>query len=403
MAKNVIKRIKKFNEHRDPELVKLKYEALKESPFRFFRGTCHLFYEDLPKKSFILKSPKTWICGDLHLENFGTFKGNNRLAYFDMNDFDEAILGPCLIDVVRLCTSVFLASGMIKMEIAECRKLAEVLLKSYADNLVRGHIKYMEQRTAKGFVRDFLEHATQRTRMQMLNQRVKFSKSGIAIKHDQLKAFEAEKKTRRTVKAALTKWAKENAQTPGFYKVIDIANRATGTGSIGVERHLVLVAGKGKPDGYYLLDIKEAVTPSGLRFVELKQPKWKNEAVRLISIQDRVQAASPAYLNPIKIGEKWFVMKELQPLEDKIDFTLLERDSDKLTQLLTDMGAIVAWNNLRCGGRQGSAIADKMIDFGRNLHNIEEDILNYSEQYSVKTVNYWLEFKESKIASPFPK
>ena len=88
MPKNIIKRIKKFNKNREPELLKLKYEALAESPFRFFRGTCHLFYEDLPQKSFILNSPKAWICGDLHLENFGSFKGDNRLAYFDMNDFD---------------------------------------------------------------------------------------------------------------------------------------------------------------------------------------------------------------------------------------------------------------------------------------------------------------------------
>ena len=89
MSKSLIKRIRKFNADRDPEMLRLKYEALLESPFRFFRGTCHLFYEDIPEKSFILKSPGTWICGDLHLENFGTFKGNNMLAYFDMNDFDE--------------------------------------------------------------------------------------------------------------------------------------------------------------------------------------------------------------------------------------------------------------------------------------------------------------------------
>ena len=149
MPKNLIKRLRKFNADRDPEMVRLKYEALKESPFRFFRGTCHLFYEDIPAKSFILGSPKTWICGDLHLENFGTFKGNNRLAYFDMNDFDESFLGPCLLDVVRLCTSVFLASGLVKIEIADCRKLVKSLLQSYAANLEAGHIKSVDQRTAK--------------------------------------------------------------------------------------------------------------------------------------------------------------------------------------------------------------------------------------------------------------
>ena len=397
MAKNLIKRIKKFNEDRDPEMVKLKYEALKESPFRFFRGTCHLFYEDMPEKSFILKSPNTWVCGDLHLENFGTFKGNNRLAYFDMNDFDESFLGPCLLDVVRLCTSVFLASGLMKIEKADCRKLVKSLLQSYADNLAAGHIKFIEQRTAKGFVRDFLEHATQRTRRELLKQRVKISKSDIAIRHDELKAFAANKKTKQTVKNTLAIWAKKNSNNQGFYKVIDVANRATGTGSIGIERHLVLVTGKGKPDGYYLLDIKEAMPPSALEYLKLKQPKWENQAERLINTQDRVQAASPAYFSSILLDKKWFVMKELQPLEDKINFNLLQKDMDKFTQLLTDMGAIVAWNNLRCGGRQGSAIADELIKFGRNFHKREDEIINYAEAYAAKTEKYWEEFKREVI------
>lgn len=393
MSKSVVKRIKKYNAGRNPELMRLKFEALKESPFRFLRGTCHLFYEDIPAKSFILKSPKTWICGDLHLENFGTFKGNNRLAYFDMNDFDESFLGPCLIDIVRLCTSVFLAAGMVKAGKADCSKLVRALIRSYAANLQAGHIRNIEQRTAKGFVKDMLDHATQRQRIDMLKQRVKFSKAGIEIKHDELKAFSADKSTRHQVKKALSAWARKNTDNPGFYKIIDIANRATGTGSIGIDRHLVLVNGKGKPDGYYLLDIKEAIVPSALQFLKLKQPAWKDQAERLINIQERIQAVYPAYLNPIQLGKKWFVMRELQPLEDKIDFNLLKSDTDKFSQLLCDMGAIVAWNNLRAGGRQGSAIADVMIKFGQSVAKQEDEILNYAQSYAAQTEKYWKQFK----------
>ena len=397
MADNLVKRIKKFNADRDPEMVKLKYQALRESPFRFFRGTCHLFYEDLPHKSFMLKSPKTWICGDLHLENFGTFKGNNRLAYFDMNDFDESFLGPCLLDIVRLSTSVFLAAGLLDLEKSDCRNLVRSMVNSYALNLQQGHIKYMEQRTSKGFVKEMLDHASRRQRVDMLKERVKFTKSGPRIKYDDLKAFEVDKNTAHEVKKALAVWAETHASNPGFYKVIDIANRATGTGSIGIERHLVLVAGKGKPDGYYLLDIKEAVEPSALSFLKLKQPEWTNEAQRLIGIQSRVQAASPAYLNTIRIGKKWFVIKELQPLEDKIDFKLLQKDTDKFKLLLNDMGAIVAWNNLRAGGRQGSAIADELIKFGENLLRQETKITDYAEIYAGKTEKYWSRFRQDTL------
>ena len=64
-------------------------------PFYFFRGTAHLFYEDLVNTEAALPGqPLTWVCGDLHIENFGSYKGDNRLVYFDINDFDEANLAP---------------------------------------------------------------------------------------------------------------------------------------------------------------------------------------------------------------------------------------------------------------------------------------------------------------------
>ncbi len=395
MPKNIVKRIKKFNKDREPELLKLKYEALTESPFRFFRGTCHLFYDDLPQKSFIFNSPKAWICGDLHLENFGSFKGDNRLAYFDMNDFDESLLAPCLMDVVRLCTSIFLSAGLVKMTRQECGELVKAFLQSYAKNLSAGYIKFIEQETARGFVRDFLDNVATRKRKDLLAKRVTLSGSKAHIKFIELKAFKAKAEIKEKVKGIINAWAEKNTRHPEFFKVMDVAGRAIGTGSIGVERYLILVNGNGKHDGRYLLDIKEVMPPSALYFHKLKQPNWKNEADRLINIQKRVQASPPAFLNPVKIDKKWFVMKELQPLEDKIDFRFLEKDPKKFNQLLTDMGAIVAWNNLRSSGRQGSAIADELIRFGKRLNKIEPAIINYAEEYAQTTEKYWGEYKKA--------
>ncbi len=94
-AGSVAARILRFNEGRDPERLDMKYEAMRQSPFAFFRGTCHLFWEDWPRDSPLNSAPVTWECGDLHFENFGTYKGDNRLVYFDINDFDEAVLAAC--------------------------------------------------------------------------------------------------------------------------------------------------------------------------------------------------------------------------------------------------------------------------------------------------------------------
>ena len=103
---SVSQRILAFNAALQQDRVQLKYQLLATDPFRFFRGTCHLFYEDLSKVD-LPESPNVWMCGDLHIENFGSFKGDNRLVYFDLNDCDEGILGPASWELVRIITSIF--------------------------------------------------------------------------------------------------------------------------------------------------------------------------------------------------------------------------------------------------------------------------------------------------------
>ena len=52
----ITERIKAFNSSKIPEMVRYKYEFMRENNFRFFRGTNHIFYEDLGKdKSFPIR------------------------------------------------------------------------------------------------------------------------------------------------------------------------------------------------------------------------------------------------------------------------------------------------------------------------------------------------------------
>jgi len=95
VSTSVAGRIVRFNDGRDPERLRLKYRAMAKSAFAFFRGTCHLFWEDWAGGGILDRAPVAWACGDLHFENFGAFKGDNRLDYFDLNDFDESALAPC--------------------------------------------------------------------------------------------------------------------------------------------------------------------------------------------------------------------------------------------------------------------------------------------------------------------
>ncbi len=51
----------------------------------------------------------TQLCGDAHVRNLGAFAGPDGRLVFDINDFDETIVGPFEWDVKRMATSLVLA------------------------------------------------------------------------------------------------------------------------------------------------------------------------------------------------------------------------------------------------------------------------------------------------------
>src|ERR1700754_116155 len=133
MAVDVVQEIQAFNAGRDPERLQLKYRAMRASPFAFLRGTCHLFYKQLPRGGAFKAAPSVWVCGDLHLENFGSYKGDNRLAYFDINDFDESALAPASWDLVRLLASVQVGAATLQVGEEKAQRLCRSFVDAYAN------------------------------------------------------------------------------------------------------------------------------------------------------------------------------------------------------------------------------------------------------------------------------
>ena len=175
---SIPERIKEFNESRLQEFTAMKYELMAGNAFRFFRGTCHLFYEDLRRNDSLPLSPATWISGDLHLENFGTYKGDNRLVYFDLNDFDEGVLAPAAWEVVRMVTSIFTGCESLGISEKETMELARLFLEVYAATLDKGKARYLEIETAHGIVRLFMEKICQRKQKELIRQRTEEGKKG---------------------------------------------------------------------------------------------------------------------------------------------------------------------------------------------------------------------------------
>jgi uncharacterized protein (DUF2252 family) len=144
-------------------------------------------------------------------------------------------------------------------------------------------------------------------------------------------------------------------------EIQDCVQRIAGTGSLGCERYAMLVRNK-KTKKCYLLDMKEARPSSLLPHVDIRQPKWKNEAERIITVQTRMEFCPPALLRATYYDKKWFVLKELQPVQDKVDLTLARGRLDKLEDIILPMSRLAAYAHLRGTGRQGSSTADELSE-----------------------------------------
>lgn len=374
----LVERLDAFNQGRDPKLLHMKYQAMQRDAFAFYRGTCHLFYEDWPKDTLLDNVPATWICGDLHLQNLGSYKADNRIVYFNINDFDESVLAPGTWDLARFLTSLLVAAPTMKIKRSEALALCKAFLETYTTSLLKGSIRPVDEENAVGIVYDLLEQVERRRRKDFLDARTTFRNDGRTrkLRIDNTHTLTVTEAERTTVSATL-----EHLTASPFFHVIDLAHRVAGVGSLGIDRYAILVEGRGSPHRNYLLDLKEACPSSLEPYLRLKQPSWLNQAERSVAIRRWMQGIPPALLSAVEMNGRSYVLRELQPTEDKVDLLPLVGKARRLEQLVKTIANVIAWGQLRSGGIQGSAIVYDLRDFAK-APRWQKHLLNYAQFYA---------------------
>ena len=358
---DVVRSIQDFNRGREPERLGLKYAAMRGSPFAFLRATCHLFYERLPKEADV-KAPNVWACGDLHFENFGSYKADNRLVYFDINDFDDAMLAPASWELVRMLASLRVGAEVLGIGADDADHLCRAFVDRYATALGAAKAYWVERDTSQGLVRQLLDDLRGRARPAFLDKRTKPGRKARILNVDGQKALPVSDAQRALVVGVVDAFARTQAD-PRFYKVLDVARRVAGMGSLGIGRYVVLVRGKGSPDRNYLLDLKQALPSALVPCLKVAQPAWSNDADRVIGAQTRMQAVPAAFLHAVSVGGVPYVLRGLQPSQDRVALAMAGHSTKQLAITTGTMADIVAWAQLRSAGRDGSATADALIDF----------------------------------------
>lgn len=121
---------------RRPDL-HLKHELMATDVFSFLRATFYRWAAQWPEVCSELDGPKVLAVGDLHVENFGTWRDAEGRLIWGVNDFDETVTLPYTQDLVRLGTSAVLAAQEAQL-LLSARRACTAILAGYTESLSEG-------------------------------------------------------------------------------------------------------------------------------------------------------------------------------------------------------------------------------------------------------------------------
>lgn len=324
---------------RFPALYERKRARLLASPHGFLRGSAPLFYEILAAEPELSAGPAGdgWIVGDMHSENMGAFKSDDQRVVFDLNDFDDSIIGPRRYDVLRLATSIILSGRSFAKTARQCLELAEALVAAYR-NTAFGE-KYAPPPMTDGMLA-IVEKASKRSKKDLLDARAPVVRGNTRklVRGERYADLspELEELARMALpiyQSALGERAPKNAKT---WVIEDAAQRIAGTGSLGRLRIALLV--KDAEGEERILDFKEAAPSS----MQMESDPLLN-ADRVVSAARALIETPPKLLAAIVLPAKKISMigRQLAPQEDKLELARIPQATKELPDIAAKVGHLL--------------------------------------------------------------
>lgn len=305
------------------ELVPIRYGRMLVSPFTFYRGAALLMASDLagtPRSGLDVQ-----LCGDAHLMNFGVYGSPERRLVFDINDFDETAPGPFEWDVKRLAASFAVAlrdrgiglkerrvvimatvaayresmselAGMTNLDVWYQVLDIESVLATMAEDGADKALKRAEANLAKARTRDSHQAYDKLTELVEDQPRIisdpplieplreLMSDSDLEVVQAQIHDMFV--RYRESLQSDRRRLLEE-------YRVVDLARKVVGVGSVGSRAWVVLMLGRDGSDPLFL-QAKEAQT-SVLHVAGLRKRRITN-GQRVVEGQHVMQATSDIFL-----------------------------------------------------------------------------------------------------------
>ncbi|MFI2437164.1 DUF2252 domain-containing protein [Streptomyces sp. NPDC018693] len=308
---------------RVPELVPIRYGRMLESPFRFYRGAAAIMAADLaPLPGTGLR---VQLCGDAHPLNFRLLASPERRLVFDINDFDETLPGPFEWDVKRLAAGFVTAARANGFSLKEQNSTVRACVRAYrermrefagmrtldiwyaqddADRMRELMASAMDEQSARRTARA-TQRARTRTHLRAFAKLTRVTAQGRRITPDpplitpldQLLDDPSEAGRERQLKSLVDGYARtlpsERRHLLRHYRLVDMARKVVGVGSVGTRCWILLLLGRDDDDPL-LLQAKEA--QESVLSAHTGGDRYDNQGRRVVTGQRLIQTTSDIFL-----------------------------------------------------------------------------------------------------------
>ena len=327
------------NQNRVAALVPIRHDRMAVSPFTFYRGAPAVMADDLshtPGSGLMVQ-----LCGDCHISNFGLFASPERNLVFDLNDFDETLPGPFEWDVKRAAASIVIAARNANLNTRDARRAVLMALRVYREKMHElAERSYLNTWYSVVEADVFLKVAGKKNR-----QTATAGLSRVQAK-DRLRAFakltELVDGERRIIndppivhrldkhEDEVRQWVTSLFETYyesledsrkhllARYRLVDVAHKVVGVGSVGTRCFISLWLGKDDADPLFL-QVKQA-NPSLLE-PYLGRSTYDHPGRRVVAGQRLMQATSDIFLGSASSAGDAYFIRQLYDMKGSADLS----------------------------------------------------------------------------------
>ena len=385
------------NKGRQAHLVPLRMGRMAASPFAFLRGSACVMAADLSTGP--ISGIPVVMDGDAHINNFGMYGTPQRDVVFDLNDFDEATVGPWEWDLNRLVASVNVAgreNGLNRRERAAAVKRA---VEGYRLNVYRlqsmgvldvwylhaypgrdNPIAKVDPKSEAVVAKTVAKALRTDNRTLMPKVTDKDAKGKWTFRNDPPILTTVPRTTKEKIIEVLNRYSltlsTERRLMLGRYHVEDVAHRVVGVGSVGTRAYLVLLFGVGDDDPLFL-QVKESVSPAHAPYLPPLPDEFRHQGKRVVIGQRALQASSDPMLGYTDWDGRDYMVRQMKNLKASIPIEFLTGASFNFYAFAC--GAILA----RAHGRTGDPA--RIAGYCGNSTTLDDALAEWAESYGDQT------------------